>query len=209
MRRITWWPILGLILLIPIGCEENLAPQTATASAPAPGGRSIDVHFSPGGGCTQAIVREIGQAKTRVRIQAYSFTSAPIAKAIIAARKRGVIVEAVLDKSNRTDKYSAATFLRNDDCDVRIDAQHATAHNKVIIIDDHTIITGSFNFSKKAEEDNAENLLVIHDDPDLARKYVANFIEHQKHSEVYTGPEKPAPEPARKSPGRKNSESAR
>ena len=120
-----------------------------------------------------------------------------------------MIVEAVLDKSNLTDKYSAATFLKNDDCDVRIDAQHATAHNKVIIVDDRTIMTGSFNFSKKAEEENAENLLVIHDDLDLARKYVANFIDHQRHSEVYAGPLKPTPEPAKKTPGRRNTESAR
>ena len=74
MRRITWWPTLVLVFVLPIGCEENPAPQTATASASAPasGDRSIEVHFSPAGGCTQAIVREIGQAKTRVRIQAYS-----------------------------------------------------------------------------------------------------------------------------------------
>jgi len=113
--------------------------------------------------------------------------SAPIAKAIIDAKKRGVTVEAVLDKSNRTDKYSAATFLKNQGCDVLIDAKHAIAHNKTMIIDDQVIITGSFNFTKNAEENNAENLLVIRDQPKLVEKYLANFRLHQQHSEPYQG----------------------
>jgi phosphatidylserine/phosphatidylglycerophosphate/cardiolipin synthase-like enzyme len=202
MRRVPWLPALGLTFLVSIGCEKNLPP--VAASAPASNGRSVEVHFSPGGGCTEAIVHELSQASTRVRIQAYSFTSAPIAKAIIEARKRGVAVEALLDKSNRTDKYSAGTFLKNEGCDVRIDAKHAIAHNKIIIIDDRTILTGSFNFTRNAEENNAENLLVIRDDVDLARKYVANFLEHQKHSEVYTGPEA-----AKKPAARRDAESNR
>ncbi len=51
-----------------------------------------------------------------------------------------------------------------------IDTEHALAHNKVILIDGDTVITGSFNFSRAAEERNAENLLVIRDQ-ELAEKY--------------------------------------
>jgi phosphatidylserine/phosphatidylglycerophosphate/cardiolipin synthase-like enzyme len=68
-------------------------------------------------------------------------------------------------------------------------AQHAIAHNKVMIIDGETVITGSFNFTKAAEENNAENLLVIHDKK-LAELYIKNWREHERHSEVYTGREK-------------------
>jgi len=68
----------------------------------------------------------------------------------------------------------------------KIDAQHAIAHNKVIIIDGETVITGSFNFTKAAEEKNAENLLVIRDKK-LAELYIKNWQEHEKHSEVYEG----------------------
>jgi phosphatidylserine/phosphatidylglycerophosphate/cardiolipin synthase-like enzyme len=57
------------------------------------------VYFSPHGGCTEAIVKEIDEAKTEVLVQAYSFTSTPIAKALLNAHKRGVKVEAILDKS--------------------------------------------------------------------------------------------------------------
>jgi phosphatidylserine/phosphatidylglycerophosphate/cardiolipin synthase-like enzyme len=79
------------------------------------------------------------------------------------AHKRGVKIEAILDKSQRTQKYSSATFLYNQGIPVKIDAQHAIAHNKVMIIDEETVIAGSFNFTKAAEANNAENLLAIRD----------------------------------------------
>ncbi len=123
----------------------------------------ITVFFSPRGGCTDAITAELGHATNSVLVQAYSFTSVPIAKALVDAHKRGVKIEVVLDKSQRTEKYSSATFVFNAGIPTFIDASHAIAHNKIIIIDRATVITGSFNFSKAAEESNAKNLLVIHD----------------------------------------------
>ena len=67
-----------------------------------------------------------------------------------------------------------------------IDFQHAIAHNKIIIIDRETVITGSFNFTKSAEEKNAENLLILRS-RELAREYIDNWNEHKTHSEVYKG----------------------
>ena len=81
---------------------------------------------------------------------------------------------------------SSATFLYNQRIPTKIDAQHAIAHNKVMIIDGETVITGSFNFTKAAEERNAENLLIIHDKK-LAERYIKNWQEHNRHSEVYQG----------------------
>ena len=69
---------------------------------------------------------------------------------------------------------------------MKIDAAHAIAHNKLMVIDGETVITGSFNFTKAAEENNAENLLVIHDKK-LAERYIKNWQDHDKHSEVYVG----------------------
>jgi phosphatidylserine/phosphatidylglycerophosphate/cardiolipin synthase-like enzyme len=145
-----------------------------------------EIYFSPHGGCTDAIIRELNKAQSTVLVQAYSFTSAPIAKALLSAHKRGVKVEVILDKSQRTQKYSSATFLFNSGIPVKIDAQHAIAHNKVMIVDGETVITGSFNFTKAAEESNAENLLVIRDRK-LAERYTRNWQEHERHSEVYAG----------------------
>jgi phosphatidylserine/phosphatidylglycerophosphate/cardiolipin synthase-like enzyme len=148
---------------------------------------SIRVYFSPHGGCTDAIVSEVSQAKSEILLQAYSFTSKPIALALIRAHKRGVKISAVLDKSNRGRKYSAATFLKNMGIPVLIDDQHAIAHNKIMIIDNRVVITGSFNFSKAAEDKNAENLLILDDLPDLTRAYQQNFQQHLRHAVPYLG----------------------
>ena len=146
----------------------------------------VSVFFSPNGGATEAVVKELGNAKSNVLIQAYSFTSAPIARAVVDAHKRGVDVQAILDRSQRTEKYSEADFLAHAGIRTLIDAKHAIAHNKVIIIDGDTVITGSFNFTKAAEEKNAENLLIIHRSV-LAERYMKNWHEHEAHSEPYAG----------------------
>ena len=80
----------------------------AGGAAPA----NIQVYFSPKGGCTEAVVDALSKAKSTVLVQAYSFTSAPIAKALTDAHRRGVKIQVSLDKSNQTDKYSAATLTQ-------------------------------------------------------------------------------------------------
>jgi hypothetical protein len=164
--------LLGL-LVVPAHAAESFSPAR------------VAVYFSPKGGGTDAVVHELEAAKTQVLMQAYSFTSAPIAKALVDAHKRGVTVLAVLDKSNETGKYSAATFLTNAGIQPLIDDQHAIAHSKVMVIDSATIITGSFNFTKAAEEKNAENLLVIKDAPELVTAYEATIRLHAGHAHPY------------------------
>ena len=146
----------------------------------------VKAYFSPKGGATEAVVRAIDSAKKTVFVQAYSFTSAAIVKALSEAHARGVVVHVILDKSNRTEKYSAADFVAHANIPLLIDAKHAIAHNKIIIIDGETLITGSFNFTEQAEKSNAENLMVIHDRI-LAQRYLENWHDHEGHSEPYTG----------------------
>jgi phosphatidylserine/phosphatidylglycerophosphate/cardiolipin synthase-like enzyme len=161
----------------------SFVPSHAEQSKPT----SIAVYFSPNGGCTNAIVSALDAAQTSILVQAYSFTSAPIAKGLVEAKKRGVDVQVILDKSQKTEKYTSATFLFNAGVPTFIDGKHKIAHNKIMIIDGKTVITGSFNFSKSAEEGNAENLLLI-DSPELAKKYSENWKNHLLHSEPYSRP---------------------
>jgi phosphatidylserine/phosphatidylglycerophosphate/cardiolipin synthase-like enzyme len=93
--------VVLVVLLAGLTVGNRLAASTSSTA-------HVAVYFSPGGGCTEAVVRTLEAAHTQVLVQAYSFTSAPIAEALTDARKRGVKVMAVLDKSNQTDKYSAA-----------------------------------------------------------------------------------------------------
>lgn len=151
---------------------------------------TVDTYFSPRGGATEATVKEINAARREILVQAYSFTSPQIAKALLQAHKRGVRIEAVLDKSNKKKapgkaNYSAATFLDNAGIPTLIDSKHAIAHNKIMIIDGETLITGSFNFTKAAEMSNAENLLVIKGNKPLVDRYLENYREHRGHAELY------------------------
>ncbi len=186
MRR-----IIAVVAVVAVAAAWTMGRPTPAASEDG-----IAVYFSPNGGCTEAIIDQIGNAQETVLVQAYSFTSAPIAKALLDAHKRGVFVHVVLDSSQRTARYSSATFFRNQGIPVLIDSEHAIAHNKVMVIDGETIITGSFNFSKAAEERNTENLLIITGKPRLTRAYLDNIREHFVHSEVYAGPAQEPDEPA-------------
>lgn len=172
--------LLIALILIGIGaCGQREAEQSVDKAG-------IRVYFSPGGGCTEAIVKELEQAASEIKVQAYSFTSRPIAGALVDAHKRGVKVSVILDKSNASEKYSAADFTANMGIPTFIDDQHAIAHNKIMIIDQKTVITGSFNFTRAAEERNAENLLIIRD-PGIARLYLDNWENHRAHSNAYKG----------------------
>jgi phosphatidylserine/phosphatidylglycerophosphate/cardiolipin synthase-like enzyme len=131
-------------------------------------------------------VSELHKAQHTIHVQAYSLTSAPIAEALVEANRRGAKVIVIADASNRTHNYSAADFLAHEGVETYIDSQHAIAHSKVMIIDAQTVLTGSFNFTKAAEEKNAENLLVIRD-VKLAAEFEDNWQAHFRHSEYYAG----------------------
>lgn len=143
---------------------------------------SIEAYFSPKGGCQAAIVRELTRAKSEILVQAYSFTADPLTFALIEMKKQGVIVDVVLDKSNEIDRYSDLHFFIENQMDVKIDHEHAIAHNKIIIIDKKVVITGSYNFTNQAEGENAENLLIIKGHPELVNWYRDNFFKHRDHA---------------------------
>jgi phosphatidylserine/phosphatidylglycerophosphate/cardiolipin synthase-like enzyme len=178
---------LTIIGSLALGAALLLAGCGPQASIP----QGVQVYFSPNGGATDAAVNALEHATNSVLVQAYSFTSAPIAKALVDAHRRRVIVQVILDHSQRTEKYSEADFLRNSGIPTLIDAQHPIAHNKIIIIDGYLVLTGSFNFTRAAEEHNAENILVIND-PILAKQYIANWYAHEQHSEPYERTDRPA-----------------
>jgi phosphatidylserine/phosphatidylglycerophosphate/cardiolipin synthase-like enzyme len=174
MKRLALALFLLFLVALTAGCDIKLGPMPP-----------VDVYFSPHGGCTEAVVRELDSARQTVFVQAYSFTSRDIAEALDRAKSRGVVVHVILDKSNLQESTNADADIAQHGISVLVDAQHSIAHNKIIIIDTQVVITGSFNFTKQAENSNAENLLVIHD-PALAQRYLANWHDHEAHSQPYT-----------------------
>jgi phosphatidylserine/phosphatidylglycerophosphate/cardiolipin synthase-like enzyme len=140
-----------------------------------------EVRFSPRGGCTELVVREVGSAKKSVHVLAYSFTSAPIGDALLAAHRRGVDVSVVLDAGERHAPRCQGPRLGAAGVMVAYDAKHSIMHDKVVLVDDGEVLTGSFNFTASAEHSNAENLLLLRDS-DLARRYAAEFDLHRAHA---------------------------
>lgn len=143
--------------------------------------KNIEVYFSPDGGCTKAITKEIDGAKRDIKVQCYSFTSGPIVWSLIRAKRRGVKVRILVDHHQGEDKVEQ---LEKFGVEVLSDSKHAIAHNKVMVIDGEIVVTGSFNFTYAAEKRNAENLLIIRD-KGIAQKYGLNWSRHKTHSVEY------------------------
>ncbi|VBB07418.1 Hypothetical protein LUCI_2667 [Lucifera butyrica] len=167
--------ILGCTRKEPADASENrVMPADLKGVHTIPATGTIKLAFSPEGGITAMIVDELNHAKKSVLVQAYSFTSPEIAKALTTAKKRGVDVKVILDKSQETEKYSSATFLVHAGIPVHIDRAFQIAHNKVMIIDGTDVVTGSFNFTKAAEHNNAENCEIHQGNKPLADEF-ANY----------------------------------
>ncbi len=147
-------------------------------------GSSYETCFTPQENCTQILIDTIVQAKKEILIQAYSFTSPPIAKALVFAKKQGVDVKAILDKSQFTEKHSVANFFAKNNIPLWNDNTVAIAHNKVMIIDGYITVTGSFNFTKSAQKRNSENLIIIRDHA-LAQSYKENWMNRFKRSVAF------------------------
>ncbi len=135
--------------------------------------------------CQDLIVNAIRGTRRRLLIQAYSFTSKPIAEAVTQAHKRGVDVRVIVDKSQVSERYTSATFLKHAGIPVVIDTKPAIAHNKVMVFDDQAVFTGSFNFTKSAEERNAENGMLIRGDAAVVKAYTDNWNARYRQSSAY------------------------
>ncbi len=142
------------------------------------------VCFTPGQNCTGLIVNTINKAQKNIDVQAYGFTSQPIINALVNAEKRGVQVRIILDKSNLSGNNSVIPTIEAANIPVWIDYKVKIAHNKVMVIDAQTVITGSFNFTSSAQNRNAENVLIVQN-PQLAAQYEQNFQNRQAAAVTY------------------------
>lgn len=167
--------LLALVVLLTI-------PIAVRAEGPAMA--EVSTCFSPGPvHCADVIADAIDAARTSVRVQAYWFTSRPILRALAAARKRGIDVAVILDRSQDRREasgatYTAATYLTNAGIPVFIDPASGIAHNKVIILDATAVVTGSFNFTAAADTRNAENVVILRS-PEVADWYGRNWTRRQ------------------------------
>lgn len=154
--------------------DQGFADQSHAWAPP-----KIEVHFSPNGGCTEAVVALILSARGSVRLAGYQFTSEPIARALISAHDRGRDVQALVDRSS--ERTRQVSELRVAGVPVYVDHRHHIFHDKFVEVDGETVETGSFNFTESAERSNAENCVTIRD-AGVAKLFSANWLGHAAHA---------------------------
>ena len=135
----------------------------------------IDLCFTPPSNCANLITDVIDRGKNTIHMQAYGLTHPEIINSLIKANERGVKVRILLDRSNLTQKYSKIEELKQAGIEVGIDRVSGIAHNKIIIVDLYTTVTGSFNFTVSAAKRNVENVLIIQDSK-IAHSYLQNWL---------------------------------
>ena len=156
-------------------------------AAPSPreplGSAEVEVAFTPGDDIAKLIVRYLDTARESVRMQAYLFTHKGIARALVAAARRGVSVEIIADaKQYEAGGLPVLGDLARAGARISLNDRMAASHNKVIVIDGATVITGSYNFTHAAQSKNAENVVVLSGNRALAARFTANFERHRRES---------------------------
>jgi phosphatidylserine/phosphatidylglycerophosphate/cardiolipin synthase-like enzyme len=140
-------------------------------------------HSTEGADCAGLVADEIAAASASLLVQAYNFTEHRIVAALIDAHRRGVPVTVIVDKISMHQRGEGVSAVRAAGIPVFIDRKPRIAHNKVMVIDRATVITGSFNFSASAQCCNAENLLIVRSSA-LAAAYAANFARRKSVSDA-------------------------
>ena len=174
---------LGALLALPLGAPVLAAdlPQRMPAKG------SVEVAFAPRDDAEGALLRAIEAARDAIYVQSYAFTSRQLASALVAASRRGVRVAVLADaQMNRRPKGNVLSRLVAAGIPVALETAYAAAHNKVMVIDPHgarpAVVTGSYNFTWSAAHRNAENLLILRDNPVLAEAYLANWEHHRERA---------------------------
>lgn len=175
-------------LVLPIIAGDNASGKL---SSPAPTNAScesdwsssinaseggVEVYFCPKDDCALKLVKVISDSNNYVYVAIYSFTHDAIAQALLDANARGVDVRVVIEKNDSGSEYSKYRILKNAGLDARLDGNPALMHDKFMVVDGKVVATGSFNYTKNADERNNENLLLVKSES-LAAKYLEEFMK--------------------------------
>jgi phosphatidylserine/phosphatidylglycerophosphate/cardiolipin synthase-like enzyme len=170
-RRVLRVPLTllgGAALLVLIAAKPIIAADIEACFTP-PLPRTCDP--------LATVVKAIDNARTTIRIQMYSLTLDEVVSALVQAKRRGVDVRLIVDRGQFVQDHNESLRIENlaaAGIPVLFDSVPGLMHNKVMVIDGETVLTGSFNYTWGAEHWNAENLLVLRD-PELAAVYLRNW----------------------------------
>jgi phosphatidylserine/phosphatidylglycerophosphate/cardiolipin synthase-like enzyme len=157
---------------------------------PLPATGTVEVAFSPWDDAEGALLRAVAAAKKTIYVQAFLLTSRTLGRALIAAHQRGVAVLVLTDREMLAKgDNSQIPRLVEAGIPVWLEVRYQSAHNKIMLIDPEEphpiVVTGSYNFTFSAQARNAENLLLLRDNPQLAQIYLANWQRHRGEALAY------------------------
>ena len=137
-------------------------------------GTPVQVYFAPEDKVVAALAVALSGATKSIRFMAFSFTLDDIGGVLQQKAQQGIPITGIFETTGSETKYSELTPLFCSGLAVKQDGNPYVLHHKVFIIDDQTVVVGSFNFSTSARDENDENMLII-SDPDLALQYIDEF----------------------------------
>lgn len=179
MRRVAACIVAIVAACVPLAAAARTAHDAQWAE--------VEVAFTPGDDVESLIVRRIGAARGSVRMQAYLFTNPRIARALFSALHRGIPVEVIGDARQYADGgLPWLDPLARAGARVYLDESAAASHNKIVIVDGEgagaAVITGSYNFTRSAQERNAENVVLLRGNRAIAGRFVASFRARRAES---------------------------
>jgi phosphatidylserine/phosphatidylglycerophosphate/cardiolipin synthase-like enzyme len=135
---------------------------------------AFEALFSPGQSCPRRVVGLIGESRAHVEVCVFTITDDRIAEALLTAHDRGVAVRVITDDEKASDVGSDVPRLRDAGVPVRVDRSPFHMHHKFALFDRRTLLTGSYNWTRGASENNEENLVVL-GDPGLVSRFSERF----------------------------------
>lgn len=144
----------------------------------------IQICFSPNADCEKMLVNLISAATESVKIMAYGFTSAEISEVTKNVFDKDIDVKIIIDSARYKTRLNMGKILKSAGVNVRTDNPRGIAHNKVIIIDNSILITGSYNYTKNASTRNLENIIVLYSSKSslVMKSYVDYFTTRYEKS---------------------------
>jgi len=163
--------LFALLMIIIMPAQLLALQPTSSVSF-----ESSSVFFSPKGGIRDKIIAKINLSQKSIKIAIYSFTSGDIAWALENAKKRGVDIVIIADKSQSSGKNSEIPYLISKGFDLKIlqSKGRGLMHNKFAVFDDTEVVTGSYNWTDNAEFNNYENAIFINDS-EVVKSYLVEF----------------------------------
>lgn len=173
LGRVGWLVAAALIVAQPV--------RAATTC-------NVDVGYSPEGTAEGLVLTAIHDARSYIRLAAYTFSAPAIARELVDARRRGIDVAVIVDQkeSHAKSQQAALNLLVTAGIPTRTISVYPIHHDKYMVIDGTSVETGSFNYSSAASRRNSENAVLLSGCPALARSYLAHWQSRWDQGSVYS-----------------------